>query len=170
MLFLLMPDKQFVGYFENDKPLNSILIYEADRNSPAIFCFRNFMNKAYDWSDIVFYRWIFGRRPEFVDPKIVSQGEGREGRLCKFCLNIQMQKKIVWYFSFIVKGPIVSVEGMHAFMWKGKLYSWFWRKMALTLVRHQRKFCIFFTQDWLLHYAKKCFYCSGGSRISHIFY
>ena len=71
-----------MGYFENDKPLNRILIYEADRNSRATFFFEISMNRAYDWSNIfVFSRWIFGRRPEFVDPKIVSQGEGREGKL-----------------------------------------------------------------------------------------
>ena len=23
--------------------------------------------------------WFLGRRPEFVDPKVVAQGEGREG-------------------------------------------------------------------------------------------
>ena len=25
------------------------------------------------------FRWIFGQRPEFVDPKVVAQSEGREG-------------------------------------------------------------------------------------------
>lgn len=25
-----------------------------------------------------FYSWFLGRRPEFVDPKVVAQGEGRE--------------------------------------------------------------------------------------------
>lgn len=26
------------------------------------------------------YSWLLGRRPEFTDPKVVAQGEGREGR------------------------------------------------------------------------------------------
>lgn len=26
-----------------------------------------------------FFSWFLGRRPEFVDPKVVAQGEGREG-------------------------------------------------------------------------------------------
>lgn len=25
--------------------------------------------------------WLMGRRPEFTDPKVVAQGEGREGKL-----------------------------------------------------------------------------------------
>lgn len=25
--------------------------------------------------------WLTGRRPEFTDPKVVAQGEGREGKL-----------------------------------------------------------------------------------------
>lgn len=29
----------------------------------------------------VAHSWFLGRRPEFVDPKVVSQGEGREGKL-----------------------------------------------------------------------------------------
>ena len=28
-----------------------------------------------------FIGWIIGRRPEYVDQKVVAQGEGREGRL-----------------------------------------------------------------------------------------
>lgn len=28
--------------------------------------------------------WFIGRRPEFIDPCIVAQGEGREGNLCSF--------------------------------------------------------------------------------------
>ena len=26
--------------------------------------------------------WLLGRRPEFVDPRFVAQGEGRESELC----------------------------------------------------------------------------------------
>ena len=27
--------------------------------------------------------WLLGRRPEFVDPRFVAQGEGRESEWCK---------------------------------------------------------------------------------------
>lgn len=27
-----------------------------------------------------FTAWFLGRRPEYIDPRVVSQGEGREGR------------------------------------------------------------------------------------------
>ena len=27
-----------------------------------------------------FTSWILGRRPEYIDPRVVSQGEGREGK------------------------------------------------------------------------------------------
>lgn len=27
------------------------------------------------------HSWLMGRRPEFTNPKIVAQGEGREGKL-----------------------------------------------------------------------------------------
>lgn len=30
-------------------------------------------------SDYVALSWLMGRRPEFTDPKVVAQGEGREG-------------------------------------------------------------------------------------------
>ena len=30
--------------------------------------------------------WFLGRRPEFVDPKVVAQGEGREGMSTRFIL------------------------------------------------------------------------------------
>lgn len=28
------------------------------------------------------FSWLLGRRPEYTDPKVVAQGEGREGLLC----------------------------------------------------------------------------------------
>ena len=34
-----------------------------------------------------FFRWISGRRPEFVDPQVVAQAEGREGTCFKFCFK-----------------------------------------------------------------------------------
>ena len=27
-----------------------------------------------------FTAWFLGRRPEYIDPRVVAQGEGREGR------------------------------------------------------------------------------------------
>ena len=27
---------------------------------------------------LILFSWLFGRRPEFIDPKLVAQGEGRE--------------------------------------------------------------------------------------------
>lgn len=34
--------------------------------------------------------WLMGRRPEFTDPKVVAQGEGREGKL-SFNLWLKMK-------------------------------------------------------------------------------
>jgi len=31
-----------------------------------------------------FISWIIGRRPEYVDQKVVAQGEGREGWINKY--------------------------------------------------------------------------------------
>lgn len=31
-----------------------------------------------NWMLIRYHSWFLGRRPEFVDPKVVAQGEGRE--------------------------------------------------------------------------------------------
>lgn len=39
----------------------------------------------------LFYSWLMGRRPEFTDPKVVAQGEGREGRNFKHYLNLCWQ-------------------------------------------------------------------------------
>ena len=35
-----------------------------------------------------FTSWLFGRHPEFVDAKIVAQGEGREGKRFKTVMII----------------------------------------------------------------------------------
>lgn len=31
-----------------------------------------------------FLSWFMSRRPEFTDPKVISQSEGREGKFCGF--------------------------------------------------------------------------------------
>lgn len=40
------------------------------------------------------FSWLLGRRPEYTDPKVVAQGEGREGLLC-ICDSIYFVK-IKW--------------------------------------------------------------------------
>lgn len=37
-----------------------------------------FWNNALNFFLNYFFSWFLGRRPEFVDPKVVAQGEGRE--------------------------------------------------------------------------------------------
>ncbi|MEQ2185349.1 hypothetical protein GOODEAATRI_017308 [Goodea atripinnis] len=32
--------------------------------------------------------WLLGRRPEYTDPKVVAQGEGREGLSCLHFVNV----------------------------------------------------------------------------------
>ena len=36
--------------------------------------------------------WLLGRRPEYTDPKVVAQGEGREG-LFSICVCISLKNK-----------------------------------------------------------------------------
>ena len=36
-----------------------------------------YLYDALDEKHFVYFSWFLGRRPEFVDPKVVSQSEGR---------------------------------------------------------------------------------------------
>lgn len=50
---------------------------DGNHNDKTIFVKDWFTYKV--MKNFVSCRWFFGRRPEFVDPKVVAQGEGREG-------------------------------------------------------------------------------------------
>ena len=43
---------------------------------------------VYYLTPLPFPSWLLGRRPEFVDPKIVAQGEGRESK----CIKVLFRK------------------------------------------------------------------------------
>ena len=62
--FVIIYKKRIVNFFSK---VNNI-------NSKTIF--------------FVINSWFFGRRPEFVDPKLVAQGEGREGENFSFIQRV----------------------------------------------------------------------------------
>lgn len=37
-----------------------------------------------------FLAWLQGRRPEYIDPRVLAHGEGREGELLRFFLLNEM--------------------------------------------------------------------------------
>ena len=47
------------------------------------------------------FRWISGRRPEFVDPQVVAQGEGREGNFTKFWINFHFASYVIKTYAKI---------------------------------------------------------------------
>lgn len=69
--------------------------------------------------------WLTGRRPEFLNPKIIAQGRGREGEdsgsgslrsivygNCKVLLTIQL-----WMIQFIVLPVFLSLTFMMTIFW-----------------------------------------------------
>ena len=65
--------------------------------------------------------WILGRSPEFVDPKFISQGEGRE---CKYYIPFNWSVLTLYSFGFTVtktrsQGHVtVSVNIVSKDLWK----------------------------------------------------
>lgn len=40
--------------------------------------------------------WLTGRRPEYIDPRILAQGEGREGNTTTFIGNLYLLVESVY--------------------------------------------------------------------------
>lgn len=45
--------------------------------------------------------WLTGRRPEYIDPRILAQGEGREGNNTTFIGNLNLLVESVISFKRI---------------------------------------------------------------------
>lgn len=45
--------------------------------------------------------WLTGRRPEYIDPRILAQGEGREGNTTTFIGNLNLIVESVVSFKRI---------------------------------------------------------------------